>query len=254
MLSHKGYVVRVIFTAVILTSLAQISASITLRVTTAIGAGGGLNLFGMSSQKRKFDVLEFASHAGAAFSASMEVAEDLESIGHGHGVILLCASKLCRELNVIIEAAEEEKENFEDSKVVKSLFSYPLYPVSILFKVLSTKLVAVLLSLGALYAAFLEIFEDIKPGGHHGAIFLAINELIELLISSTTIRKGNMRQILENHFFRASLVSCAAIFALVETLSSTRKIGAHHGVLILSISKLFRVLGMMRSEFKEKEA
>lgn len=59
----------------------------------------------------RIDWISASAHVGAVVSASAELREDVESIGHGHGMLLLCGSKLCRELNVMRGAFAGEAED-----------------------------------------------------------------------------------------------------------------------------------------------
>jgi len=193
------------------------------------------------------DKLSLGANVGAVVAASFEIAEDVSEIGHGHGVAVLCASKLCREINSLRETGIEQTEDMVGEKA-KAGF------VSLVMGALSSKVVVATLALGALAASFLEVMEDALPGGHHGAVFLATGELIELLEQSK-IAKGRFLGLLRNNIFRISLSLGAAAAALTETVRSfgAGKIGAHHGVLILALSKVLPSLGRMRTEMKGKK-
>lgn len=206
-----------------------------------------------SATPTRLDVLGFGAHVGAAVSAGAEIFEDAEaaSVGHGHGMLLLCGSRLCRELNVLREAVAGEVEDLERTKLGTMLRG----PFHAMLRLLSSTAFVVGLALAGLVAAFLEVLEDASPGGHHGAVFLAVNELFELLEASR-VAKGRFLHVIENRVLRLALVSSAALFALTETLQSigTKKLGAHHGVLLLAVSKMLRCIGLVRDQMKEKEA
>ena len=206
----------------------------------------------------RIDPWSAAAHVGAVVSASAELREDVEYIGHGHGMLLLCGSRLCRELNVMREAFAGEAEDVEQTKLGSTLLRKPLNAV---LKVLTSTALTCALALGGLMAALLEVFRDTRPGGHHGAVFFAMNELCELLAESG-VAKGRLLKACENVKFRLFLLLNATLYALVETIGDvkllgTPNLGAHHGVLWLAIAKTFRVIGALRSErkeYKEKEA
>lgn len=207
----------------------------------------------------RIDPWSAAAHVGAVVSASAELAEDVESsVGHGHGMLLLCGSKLCRELNVLREAFAGEAEDLEQTRLGMTVLRKPL---NAMLRVLTSTTVTCALAFSGLWAAMLEVLEDSRPGGHHGAVFFAMNELCELLEESG-IAKGRLLKVCENFKFRLFLLLNAALFALVETvrdfrMAGTTKLGAHHGVLWLALAKTFRVIGSLRSEakeYKEKEA
>lgn len=204
---------------------------------------------------RRIDPISAAAHVGAVVSASAELYEDLEgaAIGHGHGLLLLCGSRVCRELNVMREAFAGEAEDLEDTRLGTTIPSLRR-PLNALIRLLTCATVSITLALGGLMAAFLEVFRDARPGGHHGAVFLATNELCELLEESR-IAKGRLLKVVENRRLRLFLLVNATIFAVVETIRDfSPKLGAHHGVLWLALSQTMRCVGMLRSEYKEKEA
>lgn len=211
-----------------------------------------------ASSFSRIDPWSAAAHVGAVVSASAELREDVESVGHGHGMLLLCGSKLCRELNIMRGAFAGEAQDLEETKLGTTIFRKPL---DAMLRVLTSTTFTCALAFGGLMAALLEVFKDSRPGGHHGAVFLAMNELCELLEESG-VAKGKFLRVCENVKFRLFLLLNATLYALVETirdlrLVGTTKLGAHHGVLLLAISKTFKVIGALRSEakeYKEKEA
>lgn len=212
-----------------------------------------------AASSSRIDPWSAAAHIGAVVSAGAELSEDFESLGHGHGMLLLCGSKICRELNVMREGFAGEAEDLEETKVGAN--AKLRKPLDMLLRVLSSPVLSCALALGGLFAALVEVVNDYRPGGHHGAVFFAINELCELLEQSR-IAKGRLLRICENVKFRLFLLLNATLFALAETIRDaqmvgTTKLGAHHGVLWLALAKTFRCIGSLRSEakeYKEKEA
>jgi len=195
------------------------------------------------------DVLGLSTNVAAAVSASAEIFEDIESVGHGHGMLLLTASKLCRELNVLREAAADEFENNLERSKRRSTKSLLQRPFSVLVAIFTNHLLVWTLAVGALAAAWVEVVQDSKPGGHHGAVLLALNELLELRQEA---RRPIVFKFLHRTAFRLFLVSGAAAVALVETLlAAENKVGAHHGVLILGICKSMRCIGLIRKDRRE---
>uniref|UniRef100_A0A7S4HCM3 Uncharacterized protein n=1 Tax=Prymnesium polylepis TaxID=72548 RepID=A0A7S4HCM3_9EUKA len=199
----------------------------------------------------RIDVLGVSSHVAAAVGAMFEIAEDLEGIGHGHGVGLLVVSKLAREGNLIRESAVETVESAEAASIVKRF-------AGMLWKLLTAKLFAATLCALALFAAGLEVLEDLSPGGHHGAVLLALNELIELLVSSGLLigKIGSVvKMVLDNTLLKLAIVGGATAVALVEVFSSGQlRLGGHHSVAILAVLKTLRCVGMLRDAAQgEKE-
>ena len=200
------------------------------------------------------DLLGLGTNVGAIVVASAEVMEDFESIGHGHGMMLLAGSKICREINLMREATSEGLEELGELKVQTSfLSSAVLKPFTLFLRLLTNRIVASSLAVAALGAAFVEVMEDAKPGGHHGAVLLAINELLELL-EEAKIVTGRALLVLRNRVFRLALVGGATVVALMETIASikTGQVGAHHGVLLLGCSKTLRCIGLIRGEYKRR--
>ena len=193
------------------------------------------------------DNLSLGAHVGAVVAAGFEIAEDVSEVGHGHGVVLLCASKLCLEINILRETGIEQVEDMIDENA-KPRFA------SLVLGALSSKAVVVTLATGALAAASLEVIKNSIPGGQHGTVFLATNDLIDQLEESQIVN-GQFLGLLQNHPFRISVSVGAAAAALAETVSHLEdwKIGAHHGVLVLALSRLAFSIGRMREEIESKK-
>lgn len=195
--------------------------------------------------------LGISSHVGAAVTAVVELGEDLESIGHGHGMLLLVGSRLAREFNVLRSVVVEEVEELSHLQKNK-WWRWPLEPFFFIGHVLSTKVIATLLACAALGAAAIEVIEDTRPGGHHGAVLLAINELWELIELAHIVPK-RWRFLLHQHLLRLALVSGALVVAVIETVEETKlgAVGGHHGVAMYAFAKILRVVALMRTEIRE---
>lgn len=197
------------------------------------------------------DAWGVAVHFGAAITATAEILEDVESIGHGHGMIMLVGSRLCRELNLLRESVAGQLEACSCSvgaavskRQKRVMFLRVQHAV---LKALSWRPLVLGLSVAALGAALLEVVEDVAPGGHHGAVLLATHELIEL--SEAALH----RTLFHHRFFRLSLISGATILAAWEMIREGSKLAGHHGVFLLAVSRLLRVLGQLRFQIGEKE-
>jgi len=142
-----------------------------------------------------------STHLGAVVCAGFEVAEDVATIRHGHGMLLLAASKLCSEVDglreEIVEDVEAVKEKMKELPLRKKAASFALrkigWAINVLLRVLTSKVVAAALATGALLAAFGEVWGDLSPGGHHGMLLLATNELIEVSEKANFI-KGPLKK------------------------------------------------------------
>mmetsp|Transcript_9414 Transcript_9414/g.15203 ORF Transcript_9414/g.15203 Transcript_9414/m.15203 type:complete len:351 (-) Transcript_9414:148-1200(-) len=196
------------------------------------------------------DLLDAASHAGAAACAGIEILEDAHelSIHAGHGVILLVSSKICDAMNELLEETQDLKEELrgrfysKTPKAIKTLFK----PFAFVLRKLTSKVVTATLSFVALASAFNEVIAQTRPGGHHGLVLLAISNLLDLLQSTrlVTLQKSGVLLL--------TLAVGAAVGATIETLESLHlnKIGTHHGVLLLAIAKLLALLREMREDLE----
>lgn len=125
----------------------------------------------------------------------------------------------------------------------------------------STNIVAIhsgLLTLFLLLATFLSFFSHLAIG-HHGAMFLAMNELFELFVQSkllkTTIPGGTVLQTLfENTIVKLTLCSAALLAALCEIVRSGQfHFKGHHGVAILALLKVIRCSSLVRDAWQQKQ-
>ena len=91
--------------------------------------------------------------------ATVELREDFEHLHHGHGVLFLIASKIVREVNVL---REELEETIDDVPGAKSRFQHVNAAV---WTVLTSPTLATVFALAALYAATVEVIQDVVPGG-----------------------------------------------------------------------------------------
>lgn len=193
------------------------------------------------------------AHAGAATCAFIEIKEDLETIGHGHGILFLVASRLCREINVLRESAAQELEDLTETHAtgVQKFRKKMGQSLNVLLRFLTSKLFSTAFSLGALYAASEEVFSASRPNGAHGTLLLATNELIELL-EGTSLIQGRALRFLQAKVLRLALVGGAFVCAFMETAQyiASGTLGAHHGVLLLAVAKILRSIGLIRQQLK----
>lgn len=206
-----------------------------------------------SSCLARIDVMSVGAHVGSVVSATSEIRQDAQSIGHAHGMLLLCGSHLCKELNGLRGALAGEAEDVEETKVGTTKLRKPL---DALINVLTSTALIGVLAFGGLLAALMEVIRDSRPGGHHGAVFLAINDLCSYLEESG-VAKGRLLQVCENYTFRLFLLLNATIYSAMETIRDfkmigTPKLGAHHGVLWLALSKTFKCIEKLESEYAKE--
>ena len=175
-----------------------------------------------SIPRLRFDVLSTSSHICASVCAIAELREDFTSIGHGHGILLLGGSKICREVNVLREATAQEAEELEETVSTRKALVKPL---STLIGLLTSKFMAIALAVAALAAALVEVFEDVSPGGHHRAVLLAINELLDILETTRLVKGQMLLHIMKNQLLRLAIVGGATALTLVEALRSEHTTG-----------------------------
>ncbi|KAL1504510.1 hypothetical protein AB1Y20_010912 [Prymnesium parvum] len=194
-------------------------------------------------------LLSVAPHGAAAVLAGFELCEDVSELGHSHGMLLLLVSRLCREVNVLQESLREMGEDAEESsnssRLLMAIRSLAALPGKLL-RPLASHRAAAALAVAAVFAAAVEVWQDIAPGGHHGALLLALNELLEIseTIAGNLMHSPFLVGVLENHWLRLGVLAGAAVLALIETGASvaSRRIGAHHGVALLSLIKVAGLL------------
>ena len=112
-----------------------------------------------NKSSKPLDRLGISAHLAAAMGATVELREDFEHLHHGHGVLFLIASKIVREVNVL---REELEETIDDVPGAKSRVQHVHAAV---WTVLTSPTLATVFALAALYAATVEVIQDVVPGG-----------------------------------------------------------------------------------------
>lgn len=188
------------------------------------------------------DYFGYATHSAAVVIATFDLREDLHDFGHAHGLCLLVASKLCREMNSLRGLAAASTTTWEDTRrrLPEPPFGLVLQLVGFvlvwLWRFLASNWTATALALGALGAAIVEVFDEAK-NVQEGAILLALIDLLEL-----SQQAGIVIPVLHRvRGLKLLLAAGATAFACWEALD-TEDLGTHHGVLMLAIFKLVRTL------------
>lgn len=212
-----------------------------------------------SAQVRRY-VLTITAHSGAAIFAGLQTLEDVSVVGHAHGMLLLIASRACRGVRRLARASGqvgrlideiEKKGEATENTFQKQVSRFVFKPLVYLSLQLSKKRVAGAVAAGALAAASLEVWRDAMPGGHHGVVALAMNELF-LLLETSGLVKGRALKLLQNQFVRLGVTAAATLFALVETFSPPlSKLGAHHSVLVLAFLDAVKCIVLMRKQLQD---
>ncbi|EGB08632.1 hypothetical protein AURANDRAFT_64024 [Aureococcus anophagefferens] len=196
--------------------------------------------------------IDVSTRVAGLVTAGFEFFEDVESIGHHHSLGLLCASRLARDAAGATEVVEGlDVGRGRRRRVLEAITS----------KACTRIVMAV-----ALLAAGKEVLEDLAPGGHHGMVLLragkeceipnfkgsylgrfplvllAVNEFAETLEGAL---KGRLGRLFDNVIVKLAVPLAAVACAAVEVVADVGKIGAHHGVFILALSKFVKVAGSL---------
>ena len=67
--------------------------------------------------RKPLDCLGISAHAAVTVGTTVELAEDFKQLHHGHAMVLLVASKIVRELNLIHESIDEVVEEVDGVSV-----------------------------------------------------------------------------------------------------------------------------------------
>ena len=85
------------------------------------------------------------------------------------------------------------------------------------------------LSIAALFAAAWEVYQDLRPGGHHGMVLLAAHDLVDTGTRAST----RLARFLGSRWLKLTMAVVALGFAVVELVEDFLP-GAHHGVAVLA--------------------
>ena len=165
----------------------------------------------------------------AGYVALKELNEELYDLGHHHGLAMLVASRLCRTLATIEDKAMHELPSLKKMLVAQTTMH--------------------ILCAGAVVAAGWEVYNDLKPGGHHGMVLLAIHEVHELLEEADWDPKHHkaLHSATLKFVIAGGALACAVV-ELVEDLVP----GAHHGVALLAASHVWSSIGLIRAARKAR--
>lgn len=184
---------------------------------------------------RKSSTLAVGCAAGIC--ASHELRESFYELGHHHGLALIALSKVAHALSLVQVASFEAAEEFTTKKHAKDQNKPAKWrrwksAIRVLHSSRSIQLLCVLALLAALY----EVYVDVKPGGHHGTVLLALAELRETAELAIQDSRHFIALISQHPVTKLALGSGALICALFELAreSFAGNIGAHHGVAIIA--------------------
>lgn len=164
-------------------------------------------------------------------------AEAARGICHRHGLALVCASRLCRSLAQLEGLALKSGDAGRGSRLRRALVNHRLMSA---------------LCYVAIGASALEVWEDLEPGGHHGMLFLSVNELHEVAEEAAGEGRALIQRLLENRLLKLGLAGGALAFAAFELAEGFFPLQAHHGVSVLAAGHVLKSLGEWR-EARNKE-
>ena len=149
---------------------------------------------------------------------------------HRHGLALVCASRLCRSLAQLEGLALRAEGGGRGARLRRAL--------------VNPRLLSALCYL-AIGASAYEVWEDLEPGGHHGALLLSVSELHEVAEEAAGEGQALIQRLLENRLLKLGLAGGALAFAALE-LAEDILPGAHHGVALLAAGHVLKALGEWR--------
>ncbi|KAH8094022.1 hypothetical protein JL720_4007 [Aureococcus anophagefferens] len=169
--------------------------------------------------------IDVSTRVAGLVTAGFEFFEDVESIGHHHSPACSARRGGARGATEVVEGLDVGRGRRR--RVLEAITS----------KACTRIVMAV-----ALLAAGKEVLEDLAPGGHHGMVLLAVNEFAETLEGAL---KGRLGRLFDNVVVKLAVPLAAVACAAVEVVADVGKIGAHHGVFILALSKFVKVAGSL---------
>jgi hypothetical protein len=193
---------------------------------------------------------------------SFSVLEILESIrepaerqiGHAHGIAILAFIRLCRSIAILQTQAEEFEERVDEIREeVDCEARGRVTFFSILGKAIISPVFTISACVLATAASLVEIFDDMKPGAHHGAALLALSELYYQLSRLKRFqgrriafeKKSPIRRVLSKMPVRMIIALAAAGYAGIEIYEDMQP-GAHHGVALLALAELVENMNRSR--------
>jgi hypothetical protein len=192
---------------------------------------------------------------------SFSVLEILESIrelaerqiGHAHGITILAFIRLGRSIAILQTQAEEFEESVDEIREeVDCEARGRVTFFSILGKAIISPVFTISACILATAASLVEIFDDMKPGAHHGAALLALSELYYQLSRLKRFKgriafekKSPIRRVLFKVPVRMLIALAAAGYAGIEIYEDMQP-GAHHGVALLALAELVENMNRSR--------
>ena len=169
-------------------------------------------------------------------------------MGRAHGVLILAVIRLFRSAAILQTEIGEVGEDLEKMGLdEEALTKGPVRVLQRLGHFLVSPLVSITACIVAVVACFVEIYDDLKPGTHHGAALLALSELSYQLrrfwqVSKVDERAAFVHKVPKRTFMRRIPIGmmvglAAAMYAAIELIDDLKP-GAHHGVALLAFAEM----------------
>ena len=162
--------------------------------------------------------------------AAVELSTSLWELGHHHGLAMLALSRGAHAVTDLTQSGADAVETVVE--VVAEVGADAANAV----RTHSTRLSRLFtpkrirnLSVAALFAAAWEVYQDLRPGGHHGMVLLAAHDLVDTGTRAST----RLARFLGSRWLKLTMAVVALGFAVVELVEDFLP-GAHHGVAVLA--------------------
>ena len=167
----------------------------------------------------------------AGVLAAVELSSSLWDIGHHHGLAMLSLSRGAHAVTDLTQSGADAVETVVEvvSDVGKEAAAAVRTHSTRLSRFFTPRRIR-RLSFAALFAAAWEVYQDLRPGGHHGMVLLAAHDLVD---TSTRASTRLARRFLGSRWLKLTMALVALGFAVVELVEDFLP-GAHHGVAVLA--------------------
>jgi len=162
--------------------------------------------------------------------AAVELSTSLWELGHHHGLAMLALSRGAHAVTDLTQSGADAVETVVEvvSEVGAEAAAAVRTHSTRLSRFFTPKRIRNL-SVAALFAALWEVYQDLRPGGHHGMVLLAAHDLVDTGTRAST----RLARFLGSRWLKLTMAVVALGFAVVELVEDFLP-GAHHGVAVLA--------------------
>ena len=168
----------------------------------------------------------------AGVLAAVELSSSLWDIGHHHGLAMLSLSRGAHAVTDLTQSGTDAVETVVEvvSEVGREAAEAVRTHSTRMSRVFTPRRIR-RLSIAALFAAAWEVYQDLRPGGHHGMVLLAAHDLVDTGTRAST----RLARFLGSRWLKLTMALVALGFAVVELVEDFLP-GAHHGVAVLAFA------------------